>query len=104
MLRLRELEAYDNDEFPVDARQRRLVPEYHFVARANDREFVSWATAAQVLHYFLRKDLRTLLDGAMVHDDGNRWRPFLEFVHPVGQSAQRGDDEMRTEVAFLFAE
>lgn len=40
----------------------------------------------------------------MIHDDGNGWSPLVELVHPIRQRAQRRDDEMGSEVVFLFTE
>lgn len=39
----------------------------------------------------------------MVHEDGDGRRPFLKLGYPVRQRAERCDDDVRSQVVFLFS-
>ena len=94
--------THDDDEFPDDPREVVLVSENHLVRRADNWELLCWATTLKVSHHFRLENLLSLLFVAVVHDHGNRGRPLVKLVHPVGKCAQRSDNQVRAEIVLLL--
>jgi hypothetical protein len=93
---------YNDDKFPLDSGEVMVVIDHHLVRRANDRKLCSRSARFKMGHNLLMKDFFSLGFVAMVHLNGNRWYPFVELVDPIRQRAERGYNEMRTEVLLLF--
>lgn len=94
----------NDDELPVDLAEGSTVVHDHFVASANYRKLLGGPASMHVLHDLSFEDLATLVRRAMVHDDGDGWNPFVEFVEPIGQGAQGGHDEMWSQIVLLFSQ
>jgi hypothetical protein len=62
---------YNNDEFPVNARQVVLVSKHHFVRRANDGKSFRGSISLEMLHHFRAKYCLSLGSIPVVHDDGD---------------------------------
>lgn len=59
------------------------VIDNHLVRGAHDGESSRGPAALQIAQKLGLVKLLTLFDSAMIHQDGNGWRPFLEFVDPI---------------------
>jgi hypothetical protein len=77
--------AYDENEFPSNLAQIRTIPQDDLIAGKDYRELCIGPTVLVVPEHFLLPDSRSLCWCSMVDNDGNRRRPVMELIDPVGQ-------------------
>jgi hypothetical protein len=94
----------NNDELPVDLGQVVLISENHFIRRANDWKLGGRTPFVEVLLHACSEDLLAIIFGAVVHDHRDRRSPFVKFIHPVAERAERRNDQVRTKVVLLLTE
>lgn len=78
------------------------IVDYHLVRSADDWEFRGGSAAFEVAQKLDLMQLFALLNSAMVHEDRNGGCPFLKFVDPIRERAERCDDEVRAKIVLLF--
>jgi hypothetical protein len=97
------LGAYNHNEFPVNPGEGGMVSQDHLIAGTDDRKFDGGTALLVILHNLILEDGLALLGCAVVQCEGDRGSPLLELILPIGECAERRNNEMGSIKGFLFA-
>ena len=96
--------TYDDNKLPINFGQCRPVLQDHLIAGTHNRELIRRSTAMHMAHNLVLENVVSLVRCAVIHHNRDRWNPVVELIHPIGQCAEGGNNEMGSEVVLLFSE